>query len=191
MLGKKEMTFDKAKFIELILYVAERSVIDPNFGVTKMAKALWLSDFRAYSQLGRPITGATYVKRDFGPAASQFVPVFEELEENGIAVKAPQVVANYDSKRITALRKADVTIFDPQERAIIDNVIMYLATMSAVSVSNLSHETRGYQLAEQNEEIPYGAALLPNEPESLSDSEIAYGRELGFQIFTDSVEVIQ
>ncbi|HZQ34888.1 MAG TPA: hypothetical protein VFD32_03070 [Dehalococcoidia bacterium] len=50
---------DSRKLGELILYVAEKSSDDPRFGATKLNNILFFSDFLAFGQLGRSITGAT------------------------------------------------------------------------------------------------------------------------------------
>jgi hypothetical protein len=47
---------------ELVLYIAERTVEDPDFGRTKVAEMLFCSDVEAYRLFGEPITGARYEK---------------------------------------------------------------------------------------------------------------------------------
>ncbi len=178
--------FNKPKFVELILYIAEHAMSDASFGATKMAKALWLSDFEAYSQLGAPISGAAYKKRQHGPAANEYMPVLEELRQVGEVGIAEQVIAGHSSTRVVALRRADPSVFGAEERAIVDSVINYVMCSTAVAVSDMSHQTRGYLLAEQDETIPYGAALLPDDPEPLSDQELAYGSALGEELFAHS-----
>jgi hypothetical protein len=49
-----DFRFDKEKFKELVLYLAEKCETDPSFGVTKLNKLLYYCDFVAYSELGKP-----------------------------------------------------------------------------------------------------------------------------------------
>lgn len=66
---------NKEKFRELILYVANMSRNDPDFGAVKLNKILYYADFRAYRELGRPISGAAYRKLSEGPAPRQLLRV--------------------------------------------------------------------------------------------------------------------
>ena len=64
---------------ELILYVAGKCSEDRMFGAIKLNKILWWSDFLAYAQYGRPITGVQYRRLGHGPAPRQFIPVRDAL----------------------------------------------------------------------------------------------------------------
>lgn len=50
------------KLEELMLYIAQQSKDDPDFDDDKMKAILFLSDFRAYAELGQSITDSTYIK---------------------------------------------------------------------------------------------------------------------------------
>lgn len=50
-----------------MLYIAKRSLTDPYFGYVKLNKILFYADFVAYGELGKPITGATYIRNLYGP----------------------------------------------------------------------------------------------------------------------------
>src|SRR5437868_14530692 len=78
---RAEPTFHEDKLAELILYIAERSEHDKEFGKTKLLKLIAYSDFGAYQRLGRPITGAHYRKLPHGPAPREAPETLEILEE--------------------------------------------------------------------------------------------------------------
>jgi len=63
--------FHKDKLAELIVFFAEESKDDIQFGSVKLNKLLFLADFWAYGHLGQSITGATYVRQDHGPTPSR------------------------------------------------------------------------------------------------------------------------
>ena len=46
------MPYNERKFKELVLYVAHRCGLDPNFGAVKLNKELFFSDFWAYAEFG-------------------------------------------------------------------------------------------------------------------------------------------
>src|ERR1022692_2835161 len=99
-----QIKFDATKFRELMLYVAQRSATDPQFGKTKLNKILYFSDFLAYGLTGHAIAGATYQKLDKGPAPRQFLPVSRELELAGAAVFVEEPVFNHKRVRMIAKR---------------------------------------------------------------------------------------
>src|SRR5258707_6058665 len=78
------MDFDREKFKALVHYVCwSRKDDTSKLGSTKLNKILWLSDFVKYYRSGASITGARYVKRQFGPVPRAIMPVLAELESEG------------------------------------------------------------------------------------------------------------
>ena len=53
------------KFEELVLFVAELSQADENFGATKLNKILFFIDFLSYKRSGVGMTGAKYIKHNY------------------------------------------------------------------------------------------------------------------------------
>ena len=82
-----EIEFNRHKFAELLLYVAEESEDDPKFGATKLNKIMYFSDFEAFGILGRPITGASYRRLERGPVPVEILSVLSELEREGEAIR--------------------------------------------------------------------------------------------------------
>lgn len=152
--------YNKDKFRELILYLAERSESDPKFGETKLNKLLFYADFIAYRELGEPITGARYQKLEWGPAAIPLVPVERELVEGGELVVRPNLIGGWTQKKPIALRGADLSRFSGPEIALVDRVIDGLLLYGAIQVSELSHEVPAWQVAAYKEEIPYETAFV-------------------------------
>ena len=176
-LAKIDVLFDELKFREMILYIAERTMDDPNFGKTKMAKTLWISDFLSFIRNGKPISGATYQKLTFGHAAREFIPTISKMKPHEIA-EAQQDIFGNDSTRYVALRKPNLNLFTAQEISVIDLVINKVKGMTAVELSELSHKSFGWAKSELNENIPYCTALIPRERINLSSADIEYGKAL-------------
>lgn len=177
---RETVHYDKTKFRELMVYVAERIGGDPRFGDIKLNKVLFYVDFWAYNRLGRPVTGAAYQKLDFGPAARALKPVRGELEREG-AIKMTKRWAGTRPQTVTrACRPADRSLFTPVELALVDEVIAELAPLSAKAVSDQSHEHPGWRLVDERETIPYSTALISTTPPS--ERTIARGRELAARL---------
>ena len=63
-----DVHYDESKLTELTLYIGAKCALDEHYGVLKLNKIRFYSDFGAYKTLGKPITGAEYKKCDHGPA---------------------------------------------------------------------------------------------------------------------------
>jgi Protein of unknown function (DUF4065) len=159
--------YDKHKFRELIVLLAQRSADDPRFGDTKLNKQLHFCDFGAYRKLGRSMTGASYQRDKHGPTARPLVPVREELQDEGI-VKIEQLPAGAHKRRVTVpLRDADLSLFSAEELAIVDEVVEKPRHSTASRVADLAHdESAGWNLVSQHEDIPYVTALIDIKPPS-------------------------
>lgn len=175
-----QITFDRHKLAELMLYVAERCQFDPKFGYTKLHKILFFSDFIAFARLGKPITGAEYQKLQNGPAARQFLPAVSDLEHNRSAVVQHKPMVNFVQHRLIALREPDLTQFTASEISIVDEVIHTLRHANAKQVSGLSHAFLGWKAADLHETIPYATALVSKQP--LSEADIEHGRALASRL---------
>lgn len=159
--------YQRDKFIELLLYIAERSETDPRFGETKLNKLLFYSDFVAYRELGRPITGARYQKLQWGPAAIPLLPVQQELIAQGDLVIRTGRLGPRTQKKPIALRQPDLSQFSGAEVALVDELIAELWDLGALQVSNISHDNPAWQVAAYKEEIPYETAFVESiEPRS-------------------------
>lgn len=155
-----EIEFNRRKFAELLLYVAEESEDDPRFGATKLNKILYFSDFEAFGILGSPITGATYRRLERGPAPLEILPVLSQLQREGEAARVETRYFHLTQKRVKPLRSPDLSLFRADEIAIVDSVIYELRTLNASEVSALSHLEVGWQIARDGEVIPYHSAYL-------------------------------
>jgi hypothetical protein len=152
--------FQREKFIELLLYIAERSETDPKFGETKLNKLLFYADFIGYRDLGAPITGARYQALQFGPAPVAMVPVLRELQETDQLHIRSGVRGAYEQKKPIALRAPELTAFTGAEIALVDELISAFWDLDASQISDRSHEEIGWRLATLQEDIPYETAFV-------------------------------
>jgi Antitoxin SocA-like, Panacea domain len=160
--------FNRTKFKELILHLADQSKDDPGFAMTKLNKLLFFCDFEAFRRLGRSITGAEYQKLEWGPAAKQFLPLHEELLKDHWAHIERRRRGDYEQK-VTVSTGADTSVFDDDELAVVADVVARLRPFDATGSSELSHrESPGWNAAEFFEVIPYETARISTErpPES-------------------------
>ena len=146
---------EHAKLRELVLYIAERCQEHPKFGAVKLNKILFFADFIAYARRGNSITGETYFKLRNGPAPKQLLRVVAELKASGDVREERRVYAIGIQRRLVALRKPKLALFDGFEISLVNEVIEALKDKDAEEVSGLSHHFIGYKLVQDREEIPY------------------------------------
>lgn len=158
--NRKRFHINDRKFEELILYIAERSETDPNFGDTKLNKILFFSDMTAFVRRGQPITGHLYKKEKYGPVAKALLPVRKRMiSENACATRS-KAVATREQTRTISLRPPNLSIFDAEEIAIVDEIIALFWDQKAIEVSDLSHRLPAWIIKEIGEEIPYEAVFI-------------------------------
>lgn len=152
--------YDERKFGELLKYLAERSATDPYFGDTKLNKLLFFCDFLSYAHRGEPITGAVYQRLRHGPAPRRLLPVRRDLIAKG-EVEVTTVGRYVRQRRTLVNQPADVTMFESDEIALIDEVLDLLSHADSETVSELSHRvSAGWNLVDEQDDIPYETALI-------------------------------
>lgn len=152
--------FDKSKLEELVIYVCAKSLNDQTFGLTKLNKLLFFCDFLSYAHLGKPITGSTYQRQQYGPVPAELRGVVNELTVKGDLRLVTPTYFTYMQKHYVALRRPVLDEFSGAEVALIDGVIEALRELDATSISDLSHQDVGWQIAEPGEDIPYESVYL-------------------------------
>ena len=150
--------FNKEKFKNLVLYVCNKC--EPKeLGSTKLNKVLWYSDMLSYVYLKEPVTGETYVKRQFGPVPKHILPILNELELSGQIVTREIEYHGYDKREYIALKKPDLSLFTGEDISLVDAMIEVICKEhTAKTISRASHDSI-WELAEIGEEIPYYAVL--------------------------------
>ena len=148
--------FDRLKFKSLVHYVCWRCSDDPTkLGAVKLNKAVWLSDLSAYYQLGHPVTGARYVKRQFGPVPKPILPVLAELESEGILTVRDTQHFGKQKKEFIVHRPASADFLPSDEHAIVEEMIKFVCEENtATSISDASHD-HIWKAADDGEEIPH------------------------------------
>ncbi|HYU45770.1 MAG TPA: Panacea domain-containing protein [Terriglobales bacterium] len=150
------------KFRELLLFIAERSENDPQYGAIKLNKLLFYSDFLAYLKLGKPITGQEYFALRQGPAPRYGTRIREEMIAAGEIALQKKERADRIQTRTVALRPPNYKVFSSEEIALVTQVLQDCRASSGSELSEKSHKFAGWSLAKEKETIPYAVALVGN-----------------------------
>jgi len=167
--------FDRDKFKSVVHYVCWRCSDEPSkLGSVKLNKTLWLSDLAAYYRRGRSITGARYVKRQFGPVPSAILPTLRDLEnEDAIQIREAGHFG-YRKKEYIARTKASLSLLSTDELSIIDQMIEFVCDQNtAASISEASHD-HIWKAAEDGEEIPHYTVFAI--PEQITEDDVEWAK---------------
>jgi Protein of unknown function (DUF4065) len=183
MTAQTTATTATKKLQELVLYVARRCEEHHFFGTIKLNKILLYSDWGSYRDRGRGVTGIPYIKDIFGPAPKGIDQVIAGLVTAGDAVVLHRGMLNgLVQDRVVPIRDADLSIFDAEDIATVNDVVDRFRKMPAKRVSDLTHDTAGWLSTHFGEEIPYSASLIPDQPIPLTLHEMAYGMKLAEEL---------
>jgi len=153
---------EKAKFRELVIYVAQKSAEDINFGSVKLNKIVAFADMIHFAKTGRPITAAQYMKQPLGVVARCMKPTLEELAQKRELVLVPKERYGKVAKVPTALRSAKLDLFQPSEIEAIEEVLKATRNHNGTTVSDLSHDlTPNWDSLPLDVSIPISTLLYP------------------------------
>ena len=171
------MNFDRSRFKSLVHYICTKCPDPTKLGATKLNKILWFSDTLFYLNHGRPITGETYVKRNYGPVPQNILSVLAELEAEGALEIRETNFHGLQKREFLATGAADPSPFSPEELTLIDDVIDEITNQhTATSISELSH-MYCWEAAADSEPIPYHALFAYRRGE-ITDKDVAWAQKM-------------
>jgi hypothetical protein len=176
----RKFEFKREKFVELMLYFSKRGIDEKLIiGSTKLNKLLFFSDFRAYAELGAPITGAVYQKLEWGPAPRKLLPIRHDLIQQGAATFQERPPEDLNDV-LEPLRDPNLDLFSQDELRIAAEVFDELRQFNATATSDYSHlRSAGWKVVELQEDIPYESVFVLTDP--APPEAIELGRELAAQ----------
>ena len=173
----RRFDFRSRKFKELMLYFSKRGLDEGLvIGSTKLNKLLFFTDFRAFAELGSPVTGATYQKLQWGPAARQLLPMRDEMLRDG-EVRFRDRSDDDLNDVLVPISAPDISALSDDERRIADEVFEELRPYNATASSDYSHlKAAGWKVVDIRDDIPYESAFVITDPPPAEAIEL--GREL-------------
>ena len=130
---------------------------------------MFFADFFAYAQLGKAITGAEYIKLEYGPAPKWMLSIREDMEKLGQIRVARGSHFGHPQDRVVPRRAPHTSAFTEDELELVHRVIETFRSDNATQLSDLTHHFPGWQSAAPREVIPYEAIFLSNEGVTASD----------------------
>ena len=126
-------------------------------GATKLNSILWHADVIRYADTGRSITGATYVRRQFGPAPRDVPAVQRRLQAAG---KVAERQSQFGQPYLVAIAPPDTSAFTAAGISLVDTVSRQVcASPPAPSLLDPSRD-QTWKAATIGEDIPMVAAAF-------------------------------
>jgi hypothetical protein len=123
----------------LLHYIID-AVPGDELGAVKLNKIAWFADRDHFIRTGRSISGREYIKLERGPVPTGVEDELEHLKRNG-AIKEHRVkVVDFSRREFESIIPADVSVFESDEREVIDEVIAFARQKSASEISEISHD---------------------------------------------------
>lgn len=164
------------KLKELILYLARASRDDPTCGATKLNKLLFIMDFYAYAQFGKPITETKYIHRQFGPVPFDLPKIRRELLTEGRIQIEEREFLGKTQTCIIPTDDPDLSSFTKNELKLVNDVIEAFKGNNATELSEWTHKLRPWLDTEDGEEIPYNTVFILKEVPA-TQSDLAWGQK--------------
>ena len=151
---------DPEKVVNTILFFASRC---PSPTKMKISKLMFYADKLHLNRYGRPITGDTYIKMNFGPVPSMalnlmrhqaYYETASELFDENLLVKGNDVLP---------LGKLNRQVFSRSDLAVMEEVLDKYGCHSATILSNASHDEPAWNNSEMNRKIDFERFFDTNE----------------------------
>jgi len=133
--------FDLEKIANVVLYFCHNV---SQLWVTKLNKLLFYSDFNFFKDFTISLTGLKYVKLDYGPVPDNYENLLWTLENSSFITINLASIGSYSGKLIKALSDYEPDVFSEQEMHILEVVKDKYAYLNTSSISDISHEEKGW-----------------------------------------------
>ncbi len=130
---------DNAKLKAAIHYICWKAANGGRpLGKTKLHKVLWFADNWRFKIKRESITGATYVKGEFGPFIREINDLLDELAAEGKLQMNPpeEPMAPY---RLITKGSPDMAGFETREIGILEEQLEYVTERTAEEISEKTH----------------------------------------------------
>lgn len=163
--------FDPPKLKNLLLTILEKCGGKPNLGETVLYKLLYFIDFESAETLGRPLTGMSYVKLQYGPVPkkSEFDNMIKKMSEKRELKIFSHEFYGKPQKRYVALSEPNPEAFTKKEEDLINRNLNQLSDMKAAEITHYVHGDVPWKKTPDGEIIDYALAFQRELPYSRMD----------------------
>lgn len=154
------MPLHRKKYQNAVLYLC-RKLKGEVRGKKKLAKLLYFADFDLYEKIQKSITGDVYRALPMGPVPSALEEITVEMtKKKMLGVEQVKEHEGYNATKVyKCLAEPDLSVFDEEERKMLDRIIVKYGHLTGKQLEELSHAEAPYIGTELRKEIPYELAF--------------------------------
>ena len=154
------MSLHRKKYQNAVLYLC-RKLKGEVRGKKKIAKLLYFADFDLYEKSQKSITGDVYYALPMGPVPSALEEITAEMtKKKMLGVEHIEEREGYHPTEVyTCLIEPDLSVFDDEEKKMLDRIIVKYGHLNGKQLEELSHAEAPYIGTELRKEIPYELAF--------------------------------
>ncbi len=133
-----------------------------NVPKTKLAKLLYLADFKSFFDNLEPISGVKYRRLEYGPVPDVFFSMTDDLLEQG---KIQVEVLDRGAQMVsTNTREEDFSELSGEELTSIKQICELWKDKPTQDIVNFTHEQKPWKMCRDGEYIPY-SLIIQEDPE--------------------------
>ena len=181
----EKVTFspDPAKIAAAVVYLAQRSINDDNFGELKLVKLLYYADCAAYQRTGKPITGTTYIKMPHGPYPDRWQTTIGSLESGGtVRLSQERIGDEYVRKHWLPGENAATSVLTARDRKFLDEQLRRFAGFNGAEIEEYSHDELAWHATREREAMPYELSGIRRPSLPPDEETVARGRRIARRI---------
>ena len=154
------------KFKQMYRYILTRFRKTGGIQKTKLAKLLYLSDFRHFYEHLESMSNVLYKCKTYGPLADPFLELTDSMFESGeISIDCLSMGAQMISIN-SQLNDEDFSLLSEDEKREIDEICDAWKDANTQTIVNFTHKQKPWMACRENEIIPY-ELILQEDPENV------------------------
>lgn len=149
------------KFLQMYFYILKHAGKNGKIPKTKLAKLLYLADFRNFFDELEPMSGVRYIRREYGPVADIFFEVTEDLYDTGKINIEP-----YNEALMIKSTTSDISedLLSASEKKRIREICALWKDRRTSEIVNFTHQQKPWLACKDGEYIPY-TLIVQEDPE--------------------------
>lgn len=149
------------KFLQMYFYILKYAGKNGKIPKTKLAKLLYLADFRNFFDELEPMSGVRYIRREYGPVADIFFEVTEDLYDTGKINIEP-----YNEALMIKSTTSDIgeDLLSASEKKRIREICALWKDRRTSEIVNFTHQQKPWLACKDGEYIPY-TLIVQEDPE--------------------------
>jgi hypothetical protein len=160
-MAKRRTEVAHPKLREAVHFVCRKMASEPdNLGAVKLQRILWYFDVRSYVMTGKSVTGAVYIRKEFGPYTGEVSAAVDELVRAGRLHTDRDDYFGNEKAIFVGKGPTDLASFSDKERRWLEEITQDVCeNRTAPAISEKSHDGI-WRMAAIGEEIPFAATAV-------------------------------